>query len=222
MIHGELMGKGAISMLTTLVLVAFLFFSILQPASTASQAIPTCDVGSLVLDDQYRLVLTLGQWSKEENLADLGIIIVPPIPGSPDKSDNASLLRLMDSRNLSFPTGVMMTGVKMSYLPNSTGGQVSEGDRIVFRSMGTGGLPQGQWQLYLVEVNSSASLLGIIWTIGNEPSFDYQLPFARSSITNPMQYFGFLDQADEWVFVAIIGSEMILLAVIVYLISRAK
>jgi len=217
MIHGELMGKGAISMLTTLALVAFLLFSMLQPASTASQAIPTCDVDSLVLDNQYRLVLTLESWSQEENVSDLGIIIVSPIPGSPDMSDQARYLRLIDSHILSFPTGV-----RMSYRPNSTEGQVSEGDQIVVRSMGTGGLPQGQWQLYLVEVNSSASLLGIIWTIGNEPSFNYQLPFARSSITDPKQYFGFSSQGGQWVFVAIIGSEMILLAVIVYLISRAK
>jgi hypothetical protein len=217
MIHGKLMGKGAISMLTTLTLVTLLLFLMLQPASTASQAIPTCDVDSLVLDDQYRLVLTLGPWSQEENLTDLGIIIVSPIPGSPDMSERANYLKLKDSHNLSFVPDVMM-----SYQPNSTEGQGSEGDRIVVRSTGTGGLPQGQWQLYLVEVNSSASLLGIIWTIGNEPSFDYQLPFARSSITDPVQYFGFSSQGGEWVFVAIIGSEMILLAVIVYLISRAK
>jgi hypothetical protein len=51
---------------------------------------------------------------------------------------------------------------------------------------------------------------------------DYPLAYARSSIGDPVQRFGFSSQGSDWIFVAIIGSEVLLLAVIVFLTGRAK
>jgi len=217
MIHGKLMGKGAISMLTTLALVTLLLFSMVQSVSIASDTTATTDVKSMIMENQYRLVITLGPWSKTVKLSDLGMIIVPPALGSPENNGEAKYLKLGVALNLS-----IATNVRLSYENMSNEGKASQGDRIIIESLGTDGLPQGQWQLYLVQESTSGSILGITWTIGNEPSQDYQLPFSRSSITDPKQHFGFSNQGSQWVFVAIIGSEMILLAVIVYLISRAK
>lgn len=217
MIHGKLMGKGAISMLTALALVTLLLFSMVQPVSIASETTATTNVESLILENQYRLVITLAPWSKTVKLSDLGIIIVPPAPGSPENNGEAKYLELGVALNLSIDTNV-----RLSYENMSNEDKASEGDRIIIESVGTDGLPPGQWQLYLVQESTSGSILGITWTIGNEPSPDYQLPFSRSSITDPKQHFGFSSQGSQWAFVAIIGSEMILLAVIVYLISRAK
>jgi hypothetical protein len=217
MICGRLMGKGAISMLTTLALVILLLFSMVQPVSIASDTTATDNVKSMILENQYRLVITLGPWSKTVKLSVLGIIIVPPAPGSPENNGEAKYLKLGVALNLS-----ISTDVRLSYENISNEGTVSEGDRIVIESIGTEGLPQGQWQLYLVQESTSGTILGMIWTIGNEPAPDYQLPYSRSSINDPMQHFGFSSQDSQWAFVAIIGSEMILLGVIIYLISRVK
>lgn len=217
MIYGKLMGKGAISMLTTLALVTLMLFSMVQSISIASDTTAANNVKSIILENQYRLVITLGPWSKTVKLSDLGLIIVPPALGSPESNGEAEYLKLGVALNLS-----ISTYVRLSYENISNEGTVSEGDRIIIESTGIEGLPQGQWQLYLVQENTSGTVLGMIWTIGNVPAPNYQLPYSRSSITDPKQHFGFSSQDSQWAFVAIIGCEMILLAVIIFLISRAK
>jgi hypothetical protein len=200
-------------------MVALMSFSMLQPVLLATAPIPTANIESVVLEDQYRLVVTVGPWSQNDvRLSNLGIIIVPPSPGSPEQNGEAKCLKLGLALNMSFASDV-----RLSYENVSMWGIASEGDRIIIESTGTDGLPQGQWQLYLVEESTSGSIFGITWTVGNEPFSDYQVPFARSSIADPIQHFGFSDQVStEWAFAVIIGSEIVLLAVIVYLVSRAK
>jgi hypothetical protein len=219
MIHGKSMRKSFISIITTMAIVALMLFSMLQPVSLATPPIPTVNIESVVLEDQYRLVVTIGPWSQNDiRLTDLGIIIVPPSPGSPEQNGEAEHLKLGLALNMSFASDV-----RLSYQNVSMWGIASEGDKIIIESIGTDGLPQGQWQLYLVEESTAGSIFGITWTVGNEPFSDYQVPFARSSITDPIQHFGFSDQGStEWVFAVIIGSEILLLAVIVYLVSRTK
>jgi hypothetical protein len=217
MIVGESMGKGAISMLTALALVGLLSFSMLQPVSYASETTATCDIESMVLEKQYRLVVILGPWSETMPLSNLGIILVPPSTGSPEKTGEAQYLKLGDSLNLS-----ISNQLSLSYQPISAQDRASDGDQIVIHSAGNDGLPHGQWQIYLVQESTTFSILGIIWTIGNEPSTGYQLPYARSSITDPLQHFGFKSQGSSWTFILIFASEVVLLAVIVFLISRAK
>ena len=211
------MGNGTVSLPMCLVMAALLLMAMVQPASAASQSSNGCEVETLVLEDQFRLTLTIGPWLKIMDMSDLGIIIVPPVLGAPEKVGDARYLRLEGSYNLSFASNLML-----NYVPISYEGAASEGDRIIIRSTGTSGLPHGQWQLYVVEVSSSDSLLGIIWTIGDAPVPDYPLAYARSSIDDPMQRFGFSSQGSDWIFVAIIGSEVLLLAVIVFLIGRTK
>jgi hypothetical protein len=219
MIHSGSMGKGCISIMTIMAMVALMLFSMHQPVSLATPPIPTANVESVVLENQYRLVVTIGPWSQNDiRLSDLGIIIVPPSPGSPEENGEAKHLKLGLALNISFASNV-----RLSYEDVSIWGIASEGDKIIIESIGTDGLPQGQWQLYLIEESTSGSILGITWTVGNEPFSDYQVPFARSSITDPIQHFGLSNQGStEWAFVVIIGSEIVLLAVIIYLVSRTK
>ncbi|MDD1747796.1 MAG: hypothetical protein LUQ16_08545 [Methanomassiliicoccales archaeon] len=211
------MGKAAISVLTSLALVVLLSFSMLQPMSGASETTASCGIESMVLEDQYRLVITLGPWSKTVQLSNIGIVIVPPVTGSPEMTGEPQYLKLVKSLNMSIGDQL-----RMSYEAISNQGHASDGDRIEIQSTGTDGLPQGQWQLYLDQESTTFSILGVIWTIGNEQSTGYHLPYARSSITDPLQHFNLNGQGSTWTFMAIFGSEILLLAVIVYLISRAK
>jgi hypothetical protein len=211
------MGKGAISVFTSLALVALLSFSMFQPMSGASETTASCGVESMVLENQYRLVITLGPWSKTVQLSNIGIVVVPPVTGSPEMTGEPKYLQLVKSLNTSIGDQLHMI-----YEAISDQGKASDGDRIEIQSTGVDGLPQGQWQLYLDQESTTFSILGVIWTIGNEQSMGYHLPYARSSITDPLQHFGLKGQGSTWTFVAIFGSELLLLAVIVLLISRAK
>jgi len=217
MFDGEQMGKGAFAAIMAMVLIATLSFSMLQPLAGATETTATCNIKSMVLEDQYRLVVTIGPWSKPVQLSNIAIIIVPPYPTSPEKSGDAQLLNLSsDKLNLSLGNDLWIY-----YEPVSDQGQASDGDRIIIQTTGIYGLPQGQWQMYLVQQSTSGSISGTVWTIGNEAYEDYQLPYARSSIADPLDEF-WPSPGSPWTFVAIFSGEVVLLAVMVFLISRAK
>jgi hypothetical protein len=210
------MGKGAFSIIA-IMLVSLMLFTIAQPSSSADNA-ETSLVETLVLEDQYRLVLTIDGWTRPISFSELSVIVVMPSSSSPQGAGTVHYLRLDKSLNLS-----LSPHIELSYEPSLDGGYASEGDRLVVQSTPIERLPQGQWQLYIVQESISRATMGIMWTIGNEPAQEYQLPYAHSSITDPLQYFGIEpNQANDLIFVVIFIGEFVMLVVIVSLISRSK
>ncbi len=210
------MGKGSRFCPALLASAAFIVLITLQPMAAAGPT-ATSSIDSIVLNDQYRLTVTTGPWAPSIRTTEVEIIIVTPRADSPESYGDAWMLRLGEGLNQSLGTGIILR-----YETASDSSSTSDGDLILVQSTGIGALPQGHWQMYLIQESTGGTILGVTWTIGNEPSQDYQLTFVRSSISDPVEYFGFSQQSSDWIFVAIIGGEFLLLAVLVVLISRAK
>lgn len=195
-----------------------LLLVLLVGASTALATPPTVTgtVSKLTMEDSGTLVLVLGTFSHQTRAMDIGLVLLPPIAGSLDKADEAKHFQFAEGLILNYSAYI-----RIRLEVDSIGSPLKAGDRLVIEALGGSSLPEGTWQLFLIDEGTSYPAFGISWIIGHISSENYQISFTNAGVADPLLKYGFRSRSDTtpW-FGLMIGVEVLILALIVFIISR--
>lgn len=204
----------AVVAMSIIVLLAFAAL----PFVTSTPVTPSCLVKSVTRWSPYMMVVEIGDISKGDvRLADMGVILIPPVLGSPGLSDKAKWHALSDGAVFNYSKDI-----SLNYVLNGSGsGYASSGDIIVIETNSPATIPDGEWQLYLTYEPTGGAIFGIIWTSAlAPPGYDYL--FANSSLTNPKEELGLKTTGSDYSYLVIFMVEAAILALMVFLMSRRE
>lgn len=174
----------------------------------------SCAIGDITVEDGSHLTIEISSVSSQRAPSELGTILVPP----PGKVDDAKYWKFEDGLSFNYSDTLRLTLVH-----NQTSQYLQAGDEMEIHSMGGFSLPEGTWQLYLIDEETGYASFGITWVIGHTSSETQKVPYAPTGVTDPMAMFGFDSGGDSKTdFIIIFGVEVLVLALMVLFISRTE
>jgi len=196
----------------------WLMISLGPSTAIATPTTASCAIGDITVEDGSLLIIEISSVSSQRAPSELGTILVPPVAGMPGKADVAKHWEFENGFSFNYSATLRLTLVH-----NQTSQYLQGGDEMVIQSTGGASLPEGTWQLYLIDEETGYASFGITWVIGNATSEAQKVPYAPTGVTDPMAMFGLDSGGDSKMqFMVIFGVEALVLALMLLFISRTE